>query len=101
MAYSMVIFMYSQQVTIFFILIFLMKSKSLLKIQQKPEYKKITLNIPTALLEAALSSGGQNITQTVKTGLQLIAAKNSYAALKRYKGKVKFNITLDELRRDR
>ena len=72
-----------------------------MKAKKKPALKKVTLNLPVELLEAALAVGGQNITQTVRAGLELIAAKNAYAGLRRYKGKVKFNVSLDELRYDR
>jgi hypothetical protein len=60
--------------------------------------KKITLFVPTDLLEDALRVGGQNITQTVRKALQLIAARDAYDGLKSMRGKVKFSLSLDEMR---
>ncbi len=41
------------------------------------------------------------ITQTVRTGLQLVAASRTYARLRRLRGKVRFSRTLAELKADR
>lgn len=67
----------------------------------KNKLRKITLWVPTDLLEAALASGDRNITAAVRAGLKLIAAGKSYDKLLRYKGKVSLNLDLNELRRDR
>lgn len=67
----------------------------------KPKYRKITVNLPVELLEAALSVGERNLTETIRTGLELIAAKNSYKGLHEMRGKVTFKSSIDELRRDR
>jgi len=67
----------------------------------KRTYKKVTLNLPVDLLEKALRSSDSNITDTVRQGLELIAARWAYAGLQKYRGKVKFSLSLNEMRYDR
>lgn len=54
--------------------------------------------VPEDLLEEALKVGKDNLTQTVRKGLELIAARGAYDGLRKMKGKVKFSLTLDEMR---
>jgi len=63
--------------------------------------RKITLEIPRDLLEKAQKASGTGITQTVRTGLQLVAATRTYARLRQLRGKVRFARTLAELKADR
>jgi len=63
--------------------------------------RKITVEVPPGLLERAQRASGTGITQTVRTGLQLVAAAQAYARLRRLRGKVKFSRTLAELKADR
>ena len=63
--------------------------------------KKITVHIPEDLLDKAQKSTGQGITETVRLGLQLVAASKSYDKLRSLRGKVKFSISLDKMREDR
>lgn len=63
--------------------------------------KKITIHVPEDLLQKAQKSTGQGITETVRRGLQLVAASESYEALRRLRGKVKFSVSLKNLREDR
>lgn len=63
--------------------------------------KKVTIEVPEELLEKAQQATGAGITQTVRTGLQLVAASQAYAQLRQLRGKVKFSLTLDELKDDR
>lgn len=63
--------------------------------------RKITLEIPRDLLEKAQKASGTGITQTVRTGLQLVAATWTYARLRQLRGKVRFARTLAELKADR
>ena len=63
--------------------------------------RKITIEIPADLLEKAQEASGTGITQTVRTGLQLVAASNAYAKLRQLRGKVKFSLTWEELKDDR
>jgi len=63
--------------------------------------KKITVEIPAELLERAQRASGTGITQTVRVGLQLVAASSTYARLRQLRGKVRFSRTPSELKADR
>jgi hypothetical protein len=63
--------------------------------------RKITVEIPEELLEKAQQASGAGITETVRTGLQLVAASRTYARLRQLRGKVRFSKTLSELKADR
>lgn len=63
--------------------------------------RKITVEIPEELLEKAQRASRAGITQTVRAGLQLIAASQTYARLRQFRGKVRFSRTAAELKRDR
>lgn len=63
--------------------------------------RKITVEIPADLLEKAQRAIGAGITQTVRTGLQLVAASETYSRLRQFRGKVRFTRTLAELKADR
>jgi hypothetical protein len=63
--------------------------------------RKITVEVPPDLLKKAQSASGSGITQTVRTGLQLVAASHAYAQLRQLRGKVKFTRTSTELKADR
>jgi len=63
--------------------------------------QKITVEVPAALLEKARRASGTGITDTVRTGLQLVAASNAYDRLRRLRGTVRFSRTLAALKADR
>ena len=63
--------------------------------------RKITVEVPPELLEKAQQASGTGITQTVRTGLQLVAASLTYARLRQLRGKVRFTRALAELKADR
>jgi hypothetical protein len=63
--------------------------------------RKITVEIPSALLSAAQRASGAGITQTVRTGLELVAASQAYAGLRRLRGKVRLARSSAELKLDR
>lgn len=63
--------------------------------------RKITVEVPEDLLEKAQQASGAGITQTVRAGLQLVAASHAYARLRELRGKVRFSQTADELKADR
>ena len=63
--------------------------------------KKITVHIPEDLLAKAQKSTGQNITETIRQGLQIIAASESFEKLRSLRGKVKFSLDLQALKDDR
>jgi hypothetical protein len=63
--------------------------------------RKVTIELPAELLEQAQQATGSGITQTVRTGLQLVAASQAYAQLRQLRGKVRFSRTVAELKDDR
>ena len=63
--------------------------------------RKITVVLPSELLEKAQAASGTGITQTIRAGLQLVAASRTYARLRRLRGKVRFGRTWSELKADR
>ena len=63
--------------------------------------QKITVAIPADLLARAQRASGEGITETVRTGLQLVAASDAYARLRRLRGKVRFSRPLAALKADR
>jgi len=63
--------------------------------------RKITVEIPQDLLKKAQQASGSGITQTIRTGLQLLAASQAYDNLRQLRGKVRFSRTWEELKDDR
>ena len=63
--------------------------------------QKITVEVPAELLEKARRASGAGITETVRTGLRLVAASNAYARLRSLRGRVRFSRTLSQLKADR
>jgi hypothetical protein len=63
--------------------------------------RKITVEVPAELLEKAQKASGAGVTQTVRTGLQLIAASHVYSQLRQLRGKVPFSRSFAELKSDR
>jgi len=63
--------------------------------------RKITVEVPLELLQKAQRATGAGITQTIRTGLQLVAASQAYAQLRQFRGKVRFSRTLAQLKSDR
>jgi hypothetical protein len=63
--------------------------------------RKITVEVPRELLERAQRASGAGITETIRTGLRLVAASRTYARLRRLRGKVRFSRTWAELKADR
>ncbi len=63
--------------------------------------RKITVRVPDDLLAKAQRETGAGITETVRQGLRLVAATNSYRELRKLRGRVKVALDLSELRDDR
>jgi hypothetical protein len=63
--------------------------------------RKITVHVPEELIRQALDSSGKGLTATVRQGLELVAAGKAYEELRKLRGKIRFSIDLQELRRDR
>lgn len=56
---------------------------------------------PPDLLKKAQRASGKGITQTVRTGLQLLAASQAYDRLLQSQGKVRFSRSWQALKDDR
>jgi len=63
--------------------------------------RKITVQVPERDLELAQAYTGEGITETVRAGLRKLASVHAQQRLAKRRGKVKFSMTLDELRYDR
>ncbi len=63
--------------------------------------RKITLHVPASLLKKAQQQTGQGITATVRHGLRLVAAGDTFRKLRQLRGKVSIKLDLDTLRDDR
>ena len=60
--------------------------------------RKITVHVPTDLLAAAQKETGEGVTETVRKGLELLRRARAYKELAKLRGKIKFDLTADELR---
>lgn len=63
--------------------------------------RKITVHVPEDLLRNAQKSTRQGITETVRQGLRLVAAGETFRRVARLRGSVKFSLDLERLREDR
>jgi hypothetical protein len=77
-----------------------MQARNLVKEHMKTG-RTITVKLPAGLLERAQRATGTGITQTVTTGLELVAASETYARLRQFRRKVHFTRTLADLKADR
>jgi len=64
------------------------------------EYRKVTLLLPSDLLEKATRASKEGITPTIRQGLELVAASGAYEWLRAMRGKIKFSMDLKTLRED-
>ena len=63
--------------------------------------KKLTLHVPADLLTRATQATGEDITPTIRRGLEFLATGGAYRNLRALKGKVKLQLDLKSLRQDR
>lgn len=63
--------------------------------------RKITVEVHGSCLRRHRKRAGAGIAETVRTGLQLVAASQIYASLRQFRGKVHFTRTLADLTADR
>lgn len=63
--------------------------------------QKITIEVPSELLDQARAATGQGITATVREGLQLVSARHAQHELLKLGGKVKFSKSWKQLKDDR
>jgi hypothetical protein len=66
---------------------------------KKQEMQKVTVMLPRDLVERAKRASGLGVTPAIRKGLEAVAATEAYEALRKLRGKVKFSIDLNELRR--
>ena len=65
------------------------------------DMRKITVEVPEDLLERLKDFTGQGVTETVRQALRKLDAVRAQREIIKLRGKVKFSMTLDELRYDR
>ncbi len=65
------------------------------------DQRKITLFVPATLLQKAQKSTKKGITETVRQGLELVAAGQAYDDLRKLRGKLEFSVDVGRLREDR
>lgn len=63
--------------------------------------RKITVEVPERYLESAQAYTGAGITATVTEGLKRLASIRAQQELATLRGKVKFSLTLEDMRYDR
>jgi hypothetical protein len=63
--------------------------------------RKITIHVPEDLLARAQKSSGHGITETIRQGLRLVAAGETFRQVAKLRGTVKFTVDLARLREDR
>ncbi len=63
--------------------------------------RKIAVEIAPELLDKAQRATGAGITQTVRMGLQLLAASQTCTKLRGFRGKVRFSRSSADLKIDR
>lgn len=63
--------------------------------------QKITVEVPTALLEDARRASGEGITETVRRGLELVARAEAYDRLRGMRGTLRLSRRWQELKHDR
>lgn len=65
------------------------------------ELRKITVQVPEAILEKAQAYTGEGVTQTVTAALKRLASIQAQQKALGLRGKVKFSVGYDELKRER
>jgi len=63
--------------------------------------RKITVLVRSDLLRKAQKAARAGISETVRKGLELLVANDTYDRLLSMRGKVKFSIPISKLRQDR
>jgi len=65
------------------------------------ELRKITVQVPEDDLSEAQAFTGEGVTETVRTALRKLRSIRAQQRALALRGKVKFSLTLDEMRYDR
>jgi len=61
--------------------------------------RKITVNVPEEALQAALRVTGRGVTPTVVEGLRELERRQKRSALRALRGRVRFELDIEETRR--
>src|SRR5687767_1320276 len=77
-----------------------MLARTLVSLTSMAASQKITVDVPTGLLQRAQAATGEGVTATVREGLRLLAARRAQRELTRLRGKVKFTLDIEDLRED-
>ena len=62
--------------------------------------RKITVHVPEELLTRAQQASRQGITETIRQGLRLVAAGETFRQMAALRGQVRFSVDLARLRED-
>ena len=65
----------------------------------QPKTRKITVEVPEQLLDRATLEG-EGVTDVVRSALELRANQQAWQRLAKWSGKVKWSVSLEELRED-
>jgi hypothetical protein len=63
--------------------------------------QKITIEVPTELLDEARAATGEGVTATVREGLRILASRRAQREFMKLRGTLKVSPNLDQLREDR
>jgi hypothetical protein len=63
--------------------------------------RKVTMELPAKLIDAALVETNQSLTETVRQGLEILVSRRASKTLAALRGKLDLRLDLSELRRDR
>jgi hypothetical protein len=69
-------------------------------IAKKPAMQKVTVMLPRDLVERAMAATKMGKTEVIRKGLEAMAASDAYDQLRKLRGKERFSISLEDLRRD-
>ncbi len=65
------------------------------------DMRKITVEVPREDLQCAQAYTGEGVTETVRAALRRLRSDRAQQKLRELRGKVKFSMTLEEMRYDR
>ena len=71
------------------------------KAHRAAKLQKVTVQLEADLLQRAQHACGDGVTGTIRRGLELLAAKDAYDAVRKRRGKVRLGLDLAALREDR
>ena len=77
-----------------------MLGRTLVSFTSMAASQKITVDVPASLLQRAQAATGEGVTATVREGLRLLAARRAQRELTHLRGKVKFTLDIEGLRKD-